>query len=139
MGLFLYVNAVLREITNMSASRDRSVVRSSVIASAKYCWSGPLDRLAKGRTTIDSRCVDVLAVTGVCGLAATGACVETVGEFRFGHAHQAAVPMAITAAALAAITAGREISWRAAGLDCADSATSGVDATAAALIASTRT
>jgi hypothetical protein len=55
MGLFLYVNAVLREITNMSASRDRSVVRSSVIASAKYCWSGSLLRLANGNTTIDRR------------------------------------------------------------------------------------
>jgi hypothetical protein len=49
------VNAVLREITNMSASRDRSVVRSSVIPSAKYCWSGSLLRLAKGNTTIDRR------------------------------------------------------------------------------------
>src|SRR6516162_5010280 len=55
MGLFRYVNAVLREITNMSASRDRSVVRSSVIPSAKYCWSGSLWRLANGNTTIDRR------------------------------------------------------------------------------------
>src|SRR6266446_4730922 len=55
MGLFLYVNAVLREITNMCASRDRSVVRSSVIPSAKYCWSGSLLRLANGNTTIDRR------------------------------------------------------------------------------------
>src|SRR5262252_3654776 len=38
----------------MSARRDRSVVRSSVIPSAKYCWSGSLLRLAKGNTTIDS-------------------------------------------------------------------------------------
>jgi hypothetical protein len=49
------VNAVLREITNMSAIRDRSVVRSSVIPSAKYCCSGSLPRLVKGSTTID-RC-----------------------------------------------------------------------------------
>src|ERR1700736_3417131 len=37
----------------MSAMRDRSVVRSSVIPSAKYCCSGSLLRLAKGSTTID--------------------------------------------------------------------------------------
>ena len=39
----------------MSAIRDRSVVRSSVIPSAKYCCSGSLLRLAKGSTTIDRR------------------------------------------------------------------------------------
>jgi hypothetical protein len=49
------VNAVLREITNMCAIRESSVVRSSVIPSAKYCWSGSLLRLANGSTTIDSR------------------------------------------------------------------------------------
>src|SRR5215469_2402092 len=50
-----YVNTVLREITNMPAIRDKSVVRSSVMPSAKYCWSGSLPRLANGKTTIDSR------------------------------------------------------------------------------------
>jgi hypothetical protein len=49
------VNAVLREITNIFSSRERSIVRSSVIPSAKYCCSGSLLRLAKGRTTIDRR------------------------------------------------------------------------------------
>ena len=49
------VLAVLREITNMPVIRDRSVVRSSVIASAKYCCSGSLPRLTKGSTTIDRR------------------------------------------------------------------------------------
>src|SRR6516164_8411922 len=39
----------------MFAIRERSVVRSSVIASAKYCWSGSLLRLANGSTTIDRR------------------------------------------------------------------------------------
>src|SRR6516165_8094608 len=39
----------------MLGIRERSVVRSSVIASAKYCWSGSLPRLANGSTTIDSR------------------------------------------------------------------------------------
>src|ERR1700730_1085454 len=55
MGLFRYVNAVWREITSMCAIRDRSVVRSSVMPSAKYCWSGSLLRLVKGSTTIDRR------------------------------------------------------------------------------------
>jgi hypothetical protein len=35
-----YVNAVLPEITSMSGSRERSVVRSSVIPSAKYAALG---------------------------------------------------------------------------------------------------
>src|SRR6516162_3893226 len=39
----------------MSEIRDRSVVRSSVIPSAKYCCSGSLLRLANGSTTIDRR------------------------------------------------------------------------------------
>src|SRR5215472_11583839 len=55
MGLFRYVTAVLREITNMPAIRDRSVLRSSVIPSAKYCWVGSLLRLANGSTTIERR------------------------------------------------------------------------------------
>ena len=104
------------------------MVRSSVIPSARY-------RFLKGRTTIDKRGAVAQAMTGVCGFAAKGACIETGVEFRFGHAHQAAAVMAITAAALAAITAGRKIGQRGAKPDCADSATSGVDATAAALIA----
>ena len=47
----------------MSGIRDRSVVRSSVIPSAKYCCSGSLLRLAKGSTTIDRRG----AVGRLCG------------------------------------------------------------------------
>ena len=39
----------------MWETRDRSVVTSSVIPSAKYCWSGSLLRLVKGSTTIDRR------------------------------------------------------------------------------------
>src|SRR6266700_1862757 len=48
--------------------RDRSVVTSSVIPSAKYCWSGSLLRLAKGNTTIDRR-----GATSCGADAATGA------------------------------------------------------------------
>jgi hypothetical protein len=40
----------------MPKIRDRSVVRSSVIPSAKYCCSGSLLRLAKGSTTTIDRC-----------------------------------------------------------------------------------
>src|SRR5262249_39950913 len=47
----------------MFSSRDISVVRSSVIPSAKYCWSGSLLRLAKGSTTIDRR-----GATSGCGI-----------------------------------------------------------------------
>jgi len=49
------MNAVLREITKLFSIRDRSVVTSSVIPSAKYCCSGSLLRLANGSTTIDRR------------------------------------------------------------------------------------
>jgi hypothetical protein len=56
MGLFRYVNAVLREITNIPAIRERSVVRSSVIPSAKYPCSGSLLRLASGSYNRQARC-----------------------------------------------------------------------------------
>jgi len=49
------VKAVLREITKLWAIRDRSVVRSSVTPSAKYCCSGSLLRLVNGSTTIERR------------------------------------------------------------------------------------
>src|SRR6516225_8885486 len=55
MGLLRYVNAVFREITNIFSSRDRSVVTSSVIPSAKYCCSRSSLRLVNGSTTIDRR------------------------------------------------------------------------------------
>jgi len=45
---------VLRAITKLLAMRERSVVKSSVMASAKYSCSGSLDKLAKGNTTIES-------------------------------------------------------------------------------------
>jgi len=56
----------------MCAIRDRSVVRSSVIPSARYRCSGSLLRLEKGNTIIDKRgavgCViDVLIAAAVAG------------------------------------------------------------------------
>jgi len=75
MGLFRYVNAVFREITNMSGMRERSVVTSSVIPSAKYCWSGSLPRLTRGSTTIDSR-----GATSGCEIAAGAGTVAADAE-----------------------------------------------------------
>src|SRR6516162_8547179 len=49
-------SAVLREITSMLSSRERSVVRSSVMPLTRLeCCSGSLPTLASGSTTIDSR------------------------------------------------------------------------------------
>src|ERR1700758_5205707 len=55
----------------MSGIRDRSVVRSSVIPSAKYCCSGSLLRLAKGSTTIDRR-----GAARVCEIDAAGCTLD---------------------------------------------------------------
>src|SRR6516165_1643149 len=56
----------------MWAIRDRLVVRSSVIPSARYCCSGSLLRLENGNTIIDKRgaagCViDVVVAATVAG------------------------------------------------------------------------
>src|SRR6266436_1945018 len=60
----------------MSVMRDRSVVKSSVIPSAKYCWSGSLLRLVNGSTTIDRR-----GATAGCAIeVAAGAVGIGVGE-----------------------------------------------------------
>src|SRR5215469_16156431 len=85
----------------MSAIRDRSVVRSSVIPSAKYCWSGSLLRLANGSTTIDKRgaargwAMDVVAAAAMI---AEG--VEVI--LGAGQNHQPITAMASTAATAAA-------------------------------------
>src|SRR5438445_9018676 len=87
----------------MSAMRDISVVKSSVIPSAKYCWSGSLLRLVKGSTTIDRR-----GVTRGCTMdVAAGAPVRiAVGEdLVAGQNHQGMTAMTTTAAAAAAIAA----------------------------------
>ena len=47
------------EITNIFASLERSVVRSSVTPSAKYCCSRSSLRFVKGSTTIDRRGVAI--------------------------------------------------------------------------------
>src|SRR6516162_3100689 len=94
----------------MSASRDRSVVRSSVIPSAKYCWSGSLLRLAKGSTTIDKR-----GATSGCAMEAVAATAATAeggveGDLVAGHNHQ--VTIAITSAVAIAAPIGARIKRR---------------------------
>ena len=86
----------------MSAIRDRSVVRSSVIPSAKYCWSRSSLRLAKGSTTIDRRGATRGAPIEVVAVAAlTPGAVEVV--LGASQTHQAITAMASTVATVAAI------------------------------------
>src|SRR5580700_5543623 len=84
----------------MCEIRDRSVVRSSVTPSTKYCCSGSLLRLAKGSTTIDRRGATsgwALEVVAAAATAAEG--VE--GVLGASQTHQAIVAMASTATAAA--------------------------------------
>src|SRR5215471_12245320 len=86
-------------MTNMCGMRDRSVVRSSVIPSAKYCCSGSLLRLAKGRTTIDRR--DAWNGWAIVVVAATAG-----GEgFVIGQSHHVLPAITSPAVTAAAITA----------------------------------
>src|SRR6516162_5748955 len=94
MGLFRYVTAVLREITNIPAIRERSVVRSSVIPSAKYCWSGSLLRLANGRTTIERR-----GAANGCGIGVAVAAASVGADFVAGQSHHAPTAMSTVAIA----------------------------------------
>src|SRR6516162_3609717 len=83
----------------MFAIRDKSVVRSSVIPSARYCWSGSLLRLANGSTTIDNRgaaggcAIDVVVAATVATSVVAGFVAKT---------HQAAPAKTSAAAAIAA-------------------------------------
>src|SRR5690349_11742132 len=51
----------------MSGIRERSVVRSPVIPSTKYCCSGSLLKLAKGSTTTDRGAAGVASALGAAG------------------------------------------------------------------------
>src|SRR5262245_56215972 len=86
----------------MPASRDRSVVRSSVIPSAKYCCSGSVLRLANGSTTIDRRG----AMAGGESDAAAGVLATVgLGEDRVAdHSDQVMAAMTSATAATAAVT-----------------------------------
>src|SRR6266851_4599630 len=82
----------------MPAIRDRSVVRSSVIPSAKYCCSRSSLRLAKGSTTIDKRG----AIRGATELAAA---TGDVDGFITGQIPQAVTAMTSAATAAVAMAA----------------------------------
>ena len=94
----------------MCEIRDRSVVRSSVIPSAKYCCSGSLLILAKGSTTIDRRgaTAGLIADEAVWSLSeAVPTTSGGVGEdFVAGQNHQAMTAMTSAVAAVAAVVAG---------------------------------
>src|SRR6516162_3029566 len=124
-------------MTKLPEIRDRSLVKSSVIPSAKYSWSGSFDRLLKGRTTIDRRAGDLSSVAGgFCALVAMVAGADTVDGVPLSQPHQAAAPMAITATMHAARTASREplLRWSLP-MGSDGIVTSGNDATAVAPIA----
>src|SRR5262249_52108331 len=104
--------------------------------SAKYSCSGSFDKLAKGRTTSDRRGAgSASGAGGRCALAAAGVWTGTAVGFPLGQAHQTAIPMAIIAARLAVMTVSRAVLLWCSEPACAGTATSGNDATAAALIA----
>src|ERR1700730_9438258 len=129
------MNAVLRAMTKLPEIRERSVVRSSVIPSAKYSWSGSFDRLLKGRTTIDTRGADLASAAG--GRDALGAAevwIDTSVRYPLGRAHQTAIPTPITATKLARRTASRDLLRRRDTPGCAGVETSGSNATAAAFM-----
>src|SRR6516165_2923349 len=85
----------------MFSSLERSVVRSSVIPSAKYCWSGSLLRLTNGSTTIDRRG----ATRGAPIVVAVAALTPGAVGFVLGpsQTHQAIPAMASTVAIVAEI------------------------------------
>src|SRR6267154_4126731 len=94
--------------------RDTSVVRSSVMPSAKYSCSGSLLRLAKGSTTIDRRAAGIFRAAALSakvadGMAGPATCCDAIRPM-LGEPdhHQPAAAMAITIAAAAAPTPTRE-------------------------------
>src|SRR6516225_4906972 len=91
-------------ITKLPEIRDRSVVRSSVIASAKYSCSGLVDKFANGRTTTDKG--DDTTLVGARTGETAAARFRTdgaVGSLR-GQFHQTALPSAISASISASIS-----------------------------------
>src|SRR5215472_9285311 len=123
------MKAVLRAITKLPEIRDRSVVRSSVMPSAKYSWSGSRDRFSNGNTTNDRRGIGAAGRDEICGFTG-GAWTESIGVV-LGHIHQAPDAIQSTAMALAGIISRRN---RRAGPSVVGADVSGVDATVAALI-----
>src|SRR5262249_55348407 len=80
----------------MSVIRNKSVVRSSVIPSAKYCCSGSLLKLVKGSTAIDRRgAMRDWEIDAVTAAGSTNAGEDLIAD----QAHQAKAAMTTTAAA----------------------------------------
>src|SRR5262245_18024178 len=115
--------------------RERSVVRSSVMPSAKYSWSGSFDRLLKGRTTIDRRGGGFVSATARLRAPTTSACVGPTGGAPLGHTNHAATAMQRAAMALDGMINRRRHLARP---NTAD-ASRGIDAAVAARIAYART
>src|SRR5215469_12995603 len=109
----------------MSAIRDRSVVRSSVIPSAKYCWSGSLLRLAKGRTAIDRRgAANGCAVELVAATATAPEGMEVVlgaSQTHQANAAMASIPAPAAATGAALLRPERSLAVCASGLGTASS------------------
>src|SRR5215468_238628 len=94
-------------ITKLPEIRDRSVVRSSVIASAKYSCSGLFDKFANGRTTTDNGDDATLVGAGTGETASARFRTDAaIGSLR-GRVHQTALPRAISATTVASNRARR--------------------------------
>src|SRR5262245_55170513 len=99
--------------------RERSVVRSSVMPSAKYSWSGAVDRLVNATTTIDGRGAGLAAVTGAgCPPVGAGAWTDTADKSPLGQTHKTAIAMPIAATVLAARIASRVLLRRLSATGC---------------------
>src|ERR1700719_593916 len=119
-------------MTKLLMIRDRSVVRSSVIASTKYSCSGSFDRFAKGSTTIDRRGAGFDVGEELGALPANVA-------LSWGHNHHAPTPVPITAirpSVMIAVHGQRRRGRAPTAGNC--TGTSGVAATAPALSLSAR-
>src|SRR5258707_13488487 len=77
--------------------RDTSVVRSSVMPSAKYSCSGSLLRLAKGSTTIDRRAAGIFRAAALSaevadGMAGPATCPDAIKPMVREPAHHQPAP-----------------------------------------------
>src|ERR1700730_18033127 len=105
----------------MFAIRDRFVVRSSVIPSAKHCCSESLLRLANGNATIDRR-----GATRRCAIDVAAATAGAGGDFVIDQNHHVLAAMTSAAAAAAPIAAGAKCLRRGASLSTFDAGRSAI-------------
>src|SRR5215469_15684733 len=122
--------------------RERSLVRSSVIPSTKYSCSGSFERFVKGRTTIDRRGAEALAIPVAAELdgVAAGTWTAAVGDVWKDHCrHALAAAIPTTAMRHAAINKVFVLAPERSELARGSAGTTGKEAIAAASIAKTRT